>query len=60
MAIRLTARQQPPRSFRLQDPEWQRLKIVALEQGYKSRYAYLTAHLTAIANASNAKTPDAA
>ena len=43
---------QTPRSFRLNDPEWKRLKIVALEDGYKSRYQYLTAHLTAIANGS--------
>jgi hypothetical protein len=49
---------QTPRSFRLNDPEWTRLKIVALEQGYKSRYQYLTAHLTAIANASTEKAPD--
>ena len=48
----MRAKQQPPRSFRLQDPAWERLKIVALEEGFVSRHAYLTAHLTAIANGS--------
>jgi hypothetical protein len=46
----MRTKQLAPRSFRLQDPAWERLKIVALEQGFVSRHAYLTAHLTAIAN----------
>jgi hypothetical protein len=49
----MRTKQLAPRSFRLQDPEWEQLKIVALDEGYASRHAYLTAHLTAIANASN-------
>jgi len=54
----MRTKQLAPRSFRLQDPAWERLKIVALEQGFVSRHAYLTAHLTAIANASIGKAPD--
>jgi hypothetical protein len=54
----MRTKQLAPRSFRLQDPAWERLKIVALEQGFVSRHAYLTAHLTAIANASIEKAPN--
>lgn len=56
----MRTKQLAPRSFRLQDPEWEQLKIVALDEGYASRHAYLTAHLTAIANASNVPETDKA
>ena len=47
-----------PRSFRLDEPDWDRLKIIALQRGYKSRYAFLLDQIKLIANASIGKAPD--